>query len=177
MNSHTYTSRRANPWDFISATMHSLLLTLYMVVVVFHFFEHVLQVYQVFVLHWARPDSGGLLGFWAPQLLRSELLHFGYNLFQLVGLAVLLNGFAGQARRWWTVALVIQTWHFVEHTLMLAQAQTSVYLFGASQPMSLLQVLLPRIELHFLYNALVFAPTIVAVFLYWWSGSYRLRRS
>jgi hypothetical protein len=177
MNNHPQTTYHTNPKYFLTDTMHSLLLTLYMIAVIFHFFEHVLQICQAFVLHWARADSGGLLGLWAPQLLASELLHFGYNLFQLVGLAVLLKGFAGRAQRWWAIALAIQTWHFIEHTVMLVQAQTSLYLFGASKPMSLLEVLLPRIELHFLYNALVFVPTAIAVFLYWRSGSYQLRRS
>lgn len=175
MNNYNY-PRTRRPY-FITDTMHRQMLTLYLIAIVFHAFEHVLQIYQLLVLQWARPDSGGLLGLWAPELLRSELLHFGYNLFQLVGLVVLLRGFTGLAQRWWITALIIQTWHFIEHAVMLAQAHSGMYLFDASKPTSLLEVLLPRIELHFLYNALVFVPTVVAVILYWRTGSYKLRQA
>ena len=40
---------------------------------------------------------------------------------------------------------------------------SGVYLFGASIPTSVVQVLVPRVELHLIYNMLVFAPMMVAM--------------
>jgi hypothetical protein len=83
----------------------------------------------------------------------------------LAGLILLRPGFTGEARRWWTVALVIQWWHFVEHFLLLIQAQTGDHLLGRPVPTSVLQLVFPRVELHLAYNALVFVPMAYAVLL------------
>jgi hypothetical protein len=57
----------------------------------------------------------------------------------IVGLVLLRPGFVGRARAWWTVALVIQFWHHIEHLLLLIQAQTHVFFFGATVPTSVAQ--------------------------------------
>jgi hypothetical protein len=72
----------------------------------------------------------------------------------------------GSALIWWTVALAIQAWHHCEHLLLLGQALTQRNLFGAPAPTSILQLVLPRMELHLFYNAVVFIPMVIAVYLH-----------
>jgi hypothetical protein len=91
---------------------------------------------------------------------------YGYGLVMLVGLALLRPGFVGRARFWWTVALVIQFWHHIEHLLLLTQAQTGHNLFGRPVPTSLLQLVIPRVELHLFYNSIVFVPMMIAVYFH-----------
>jgi hypothetical protein len=93
----------------------------------------------------------------------SEWLHYGHAAAMLVGLVLLRPAFHGRARTWWDIALAIQVWHHLEHLLLLAQAQTGVYLVGASVPTSILQLVFPRVELHQTYNALVATPMVVAM--------------
>jgi len=137
-----------------------------MVIVLAHWAEHLAQAYQIWVLGWARPKARGVLGMWFPWLVTSEWLHYGYALVMLVGLFLLRRGFVGRARGWWTVALVIQFWHHVEHLLLLVQAQTHHFLFGKAVPTSVLQLAFPRVELHLFYNSVVFIPMIIAVYLH-----------
>jgi hypothetical protein len=150
----------------INGPWHRRALFVYMLVVFGHWVEHILQAYQVFVLHWAGPDAGGLLGLWLPWLAKSEVLHFVYNFSLLTGLLLLRPGFHGRARAWWSVASLIQGWHFFEHLLLQVQWLSGVYLFGVSQQTSILQLWIPRVELHFLYNTLVFLPMLFGLFFY-----------
>lgn len=147
----------------VKKTWHTQALGLYMLLVGGHAAEHVVQVAQAFVLEWARAESGGILGLWFPDLMRSEVLHFSYNMLQLIGLLLLYDGFSGRARRWWQVAIVLQGWHFFEHFLLQAQWLTKVYLFGAAKQTSIGELLVPRIELHFIYVTLVLIPTVAAL--------------
>jgi hypothetical protein len=157
---------KVSAFYLLHGAWHRYALALYMVLVLLHATEHVVQIVQAFVLAWSRPDAGGVLGLWFPQLASAELLHFSYNFFQLSGLLVLRGGFQGRARRWWTIAIGFQAWHFFEHTLLQVQWLTGFYLFNQPQQTSLLQMFVPRIELHFIYNMLVVVPTLVAVYLY-----------
>lgn len=173
------TKKQAYPLFMVHGEWHKPMLALYMVLVLFHFSEHILQVIQAFVLHWERAASGGLLGLWRPDLASSEVLHFMYNGFQFVGLIILLGGFTGKARFWWKIAIAAQAWHFFEHVLLQVQYVSGNYIYGASKQMSLLEAFFPRIELHFVYNLLVVAPTLIALFYYfrqkggllWWRTS------
>ena len=74
------------------------------------------------MLGWPRPQAGGVLGLWFPFLVSSEILHYGYAIVMLIGLWMLRKGFTGLSRKWWTVALVIQFWHHIEHALLQTQA-------------------------------------------------------
>ncbi|WP_341720557.1 hypothetical protein QQG74_13165 [Micromonospora sp. FIMYZ51] len=148
----------------LNAQHHRTALGLYLVLVVAHWAEHLVQAYQIWVLGWARPQAQGLLGAQFPWLVTSEWLHYGYALVMLVGLILLRPGFVGRARLWWTVALAIQFWHHIEHLLLLLQAQTGHFLFGAAAPTSVLQVLYPRVELHLFYNSVVFIPMVIAMY-------------
>ncbi|MEU4219511.1 hypothetical protein [Actinoplanes sp. NPDC026623] len=156
--------RRSVSW--INGAGHRLVLGLFMVVVLAHWAEHLVQAFQIWGLGEPRPQARGVLGQFYPWLISSETLHYGYAIVMLIGLFALRNGFAGRARTWWTVALVIQFWHHIEHLLLLIQAQTHHFLFGAAVPTSILQHFYPRVELHLFYNTVVFIPMVVAMYFH-----------
>ncbi|WP_236567718.1 MULTISPECIES: hypothetical protein [unclassified Nocardiopsis] len=145
---------------------HRTWVQLFMVVVIAHWAEHLAQAVQLYVLDWPLAEARGVLGIPFPWLVSSEWMHYGYALVMLVGLALLLPGFTGRARTWWKISLWIQVWHHLEHFLLLLQALSGVRVAGREDPTSLIQLLIPRVELHLLYNALVFAPMLVAMYLH-----------
>ena len=154
---------------------HEPALWLYMAVVFGHWLEHIVQAYQVFLLGWARPDAGGVLGLWFPALASSEVLHFVYNLALLAGLWALRPAFRGRARLFWNAALAAQGWHFFEHLLLQIQWLTGFYLFGAEVQTGILQLWVPRVELHFLYNSIVFIPLAIGLFYHFYPSSAESR--
>ncbi|MBV7334364.1 hypothetical protein KFU94_40240 [Chloroflexi bacterium TSY] len=153
-------------FDSFKHIEHHVALWLYMFIVFGHFSEHGLQIYQVYVMGWLPKEAGGLLGLWFPELAQAEVLHFVYNGFQLGGIIFLYAGFRGSAKIWWTMALGAQCWHMFEHVLLQIQWLTGQYLFGAAEQMGIGQLFLPRVELHFLYNMIVFIPTMIGTYLY-----------
>jgi hypothetical protein len=155
--SPSFLSHLNGPW-------HRRSLQIFMGVVLMHFAEHVVQAYQVYVLRWPRHEAQGILGVWFPWLVHSEVLHYGYALIMLVGIWTLVPGFVGRARAWWLVALVIQFWHHIEHALLQGQAIAGRNLFGSSVPTSIVQLWIPRVELHLFYNTLVLVPMLVAMY-------------
>jgi hypothetical protein len=150
----------------VNSNHHRAALNVFMVVVIGHWAEHLAQAYQIWVLGWPRPKARGVLGEVYPWLVTSEWLHYGYALVMLVALFLLRPGFVGRARTWWTVALVIQFWHHIEHLLLLIQAQSGHNFFGRAVPTSLLQLVFPRVELHLFYNSIVFIPMMIAVYFH-----------
>ena len=150
----------------LNGRYHRPALAVFMVVVLAHWAEHIVQAWQIWVLHLPRPQARGLLGEPFPWLISSEWLHYGYALVMLIGLFLLRPGFTGKARTWWTVALVIQFWHHIEHFLLLLQAQTGHFFWGRPVPTSILQLVYPRVELHLFYNSIVFIPMLVAVYFH-----------
>lgn len=148
----------------LNGAWHERALQIFMVIVVAHLAEHIVQAFQVYVLEWPVHQARGVLGQFFPWLVHAEVLHYGYALIMLVGIWVLLPGFVGRSRTWWLVALGIQFWHHIEHALLQGQAIAGRYLFGASAPTSIAQLWIPRVELHLLYNTLVFIPMIVAMY-------------
>ncbi|MDP4502112.1 hypothetical protein [Nonomuraea turcica] len=145
---------------------HKSALTIFMVIVVAHWAEHVTQAVQVYAWGWPLSEARGVLGMPFPWLVTSEWMHYGYALLMLVGLIMLRKGFTGRSRTWWNISLGIQVWHHLEHLLLLVQKLSGVYLAGRPVPTSVLQLVLPRMELHLFYNALVFAPMVVAMLLH-----------
>ncbi|HYT71048.1 MAG TPA: hypothetical protein VEK78_06660 [Gemmatimonadales bacterium] len=105
-----------------------------------------------------------MLGQWFPWLVHAEVLHYGYAAIMLAGIWILLSGFSGRSRHWWLAALVIQFWHHFEHALLQGQVIAGWSLFGSPVPVSIVQLWIPRVELHLLYNALAFVPMAVAVY-------------
>ena len=153
-----------NRW--VNRDHHRAVLGVYLLIVLAHWAEHLVQAYQVWVLNWPRPQALGLLGEVFPWLISSEWMHYGYAIVMLIGLFLLRPGFVGRARTWWTVALVIQFWHHIEHLLLLIQAQTNHNFWGSPVPTSILQEIYPRVELHLFYNSVVFIPMVIAMYLH-----------
>jgi hypothetical protein len=143
---------------------HKPALQLYMVVVLAHWAEHLVQAVQIYALGWPVPDSRGILGLYFPWLVKSELLHYGYAIVMLIGLWVLRTGFVGRSRKWWMIAFWIQFWHHIEHALLQGQAIFGENLFGRPVPVSLVQLWVPRVELHLFYNTIVFIPMVIGMY-------------
>jgi len=164
----TQSGLRARPgWiDRINSTAHEKALWIYLAIVVAHWAEHLTQAFQIWVLEMPRPEAKGVLGYFIPALVTTEALHFTYAVLMLAGLVLLRPGFAGAARTWWTISLAIQGWHLVEHSLLQLQAIVGVNFFSSPVPSSILQNWIPRVELHLFYNAIVFIPMVVAMWLH-----------
>jgi hypothetical protein len=150
----------------LNTRWHRPALLVFGIIVLGHWAEHLAQAYQIWGLGWTPQQSRGVLGMPFPWLIKSEWLHYGYALVMLIGLFLLRPGFTGRSRTWWTVALVIQFWHHIEHLLLIIQAQTGHHLLGRPVPTSILQLWFPRVELHLFYNSIVFLPMVVAIYLH-----------
>jgi hypothetical protein len=148
----------------LNGPWHERALRAFMIVVIAHWAEHLAQAYQVYMLGWPLHQARGVLGQAFPWLVHSEALHYGYALIMLGGIWTLLPGFVGRSRTWWLVALVIQFWHHIEHALLQGQAIAGRTLFGAPAPTSILQLIVPRLELHLFYNTVVFIPMMVSMY-------------
>jgi hypothetical protein len=142
---------------------HKVALYAFTFIVVAHWAEHITQAIQIYALGWARPKAKGALGLAFPWLISSEWLHYGFALVMLIGLVALRPGFVGRARTWWSVALWLQVWHHLEHLILLLQAMTGHNLLGQKAPTSIIQLLVPRVELHLFYNTLVTIPMVIAM--------------
>jgi hypothetical protein len=161
---HPETSGLSGLRLFLNTTGHERALQLFLVVVLAHWAEHLAQAFQIWVLKWPVPESRGVLGLWYPWLVKSEVLHYGYALVMLIGLWLLWPGFTGTARPWWAASLGIQFWHHIEHGLLQWQALTGHNLFHSPVPTSIAQLWIPRVELHLIYNSLVFIPMMIAMY-------------
>src|SRR6202020_1500981 len=102
-------------YDKLNSVWHERALQVFMAIVLAHWGEHLVHAYQIYVMGWPRPKANGIVGLWYPWLIKSEVLHYGYALVMLIGLWILRKGFTGRSYTWWTVALVIQFWHHIEH--------------------------------------------------------------
>lgn len=147
----------------LNTRWHRPALFAFTAIVVAHWAEHLAQAFQIYVLGWQVPQARGVLGLAFPWLVTSEWLHYGYAVLMLVGFLALGSGFTGRSRQWWRATTWIQVWHHLEHLLLLIQALTGAYLLGAAKPTSIAQLVIPRVELHLFYNAIVTVPMIVAM--------------
>ncbi len=152
--------------DRLNARWHERALQIFTVIVLAHWAEHLAQAFQIYVLGWPPPAARGVLGLWFPWLVKSEALHYGYAVIMLAGIWLLRPGFVGKARTWWTVALVIQFWHHIEHALLQGQAIFAHNLFGSPVPTSIAQLWIPRVELHLIYNSIVFIPMVIGMYFH-----------
>jgi hypothetical protein len=153
--------------ETINGPKHETALRVFMVIVLGHWAEHLLQAIQIYVLGWPVPEALGLLGYFYPALVRSEALHYGYAVVMLIGLWMLRRGFTGtEDRRWWNLALAIQVFHHFEHFLLQAQVIVGHNLFDRPVPTSLIQLWVPRVELHLFYNTIVFIPMVIAMYFH-----------
>ena len=151
--------------DRLNGEWHETALRVFMLIVLAHWAEHLTQAFQIYALGWPVPESRGVLGHFFPWVVKSETLHYGYALVMLVGLFALRQGFTGTLeRRWWTIALAIQFFHHIEHGILQAQWLIGQNLFDRPVPTSLVQLWVPRVELHLFYNTIVFIPMVVAMY-------------
>jgi hypothetical protein len=160
------TDGQASFYDRINAAGHERAMQIFLAIVLAHWAEHLLQTFQIYVLGWPVPEARGLLGYFFPWAVQSELLHYGYALVMLAGFWLLRGGFApGELdRRWWMVALGIQFFHHIEHFLLQAQYLAGANLFDRPVPTSLVQLWVPRVELHLFYNTIVFIPMVIGMY-------------
>lgn len=150
----------------LNGQWHELALRLYMAIVLAHWAEHLFQASQIYLFGWPPPEARGALGYLFPWVVKSETLHYGYALVMLIGLWVLRKGFpeGGRDRQWWMVAFWIQFFHHIEHAILQAQPIIGQNLLGLPVPTSLVQLVVPRVELHLFYNTIVFIPMVVAMY-------------
>jgi hypothetical protein len=151
-------------YEKLNSQWHERALWVFMFVVLAHWGEHLAQAYQIWVMGWPTAKANGILGLWYPWLIKSEALHYGYAVVMLIGIWVLRKGFTGRSLTWWTVALYIQFWHHIEHLLLITQATIHHNLMGKPVPYSLIQFLIPRVQLHLFYNSIVFIPMVIAMY-------------
>jgi len=144
---------RQSFYDRLNSQWHERALFIFMAIVLGHWGEHLAQAYQIWVM-----------GLWYPWLIKSEALHYGYALIMLIGIWVLRKGFAGRSYIWWMVAFWIQFWHHIEHLLLIGQATFHHNLFGKPVPFSIVQLFIPRVQLHLFYNSVVFIPMVIAMY-------------
>ena len=137
-------------------------LQVFMAVVIAHWAEHLLQVFQIYALGWSPHAAGGMLGYLFPWLAHSEVLHFSYAVVMMIGLIWLRGEMCLGASGWWTATTVIQAWHLFEHSLLQAQALTHPF-FDKAVPTSIVQLWFPRVELHLFYNTIVTVPMAIAL--------------
>lgn len=150
----------------LNTVWHERALQIFLAIVLAHWAEHLVQAYQIWGLGWPIPESRGVLGYWFPWMVSSEILHYGYALIMLVGLWIFRKGFIGQSYTWWMISFWIQFWHHIEHALLQGQAIVGENLANSPVPISIVQFVIPRVELHLIYNTLVFIPMIVAMYLH-----------
>lgn len=148
----------------LNGIWHKPALQAFMVIVLAHWAEHLTQAVQIYAMGWPPPQARGVLGLFYPWLIKSEALHYGYAVVMLFGIWLLRPGFTGLSNKWWTAALVIQFWHHIEHALLQGQAIAHHNLFGSPVPMSILQLWIPRVELHLFYNTIVFIPMVIGMY-------------
>jgi hypothetical protein len=148
----------------LNGVWHETALRLFMVIVLAHWAEHLAQAFQIYVLGWPPPAARGVLGQFYPWLVSSEVLHYAYALVMLAGLWVFRSGFSGVSLRWWLIAFWIQFWHHIEHAILQTQAIVGHNLLGRPVPTSLVQLWVPRVELHLFYNTIVFVPMVIGMY-------------
>lgn len=151
-------------YEKINTRWHKPALQFFMFIVLAHWGEHLFQAYQIYVMGWPRPKALGMLGLVYPWLVKSETLHYGYALIMLIGIWALRKGFTGISHTWWMVSFWIQFWHHIEHGLLQYQALVHHNLFHSPVPTSILQLVIPRVELHLFYNTVVFIPMVIAMY-------------
>ena len=161
----------------LNTEWHERALQGFMLIVLAHWAEHLLQAFQIYALGWPVPQALGALGYFFPYLVRSEMLHYGYAVVMLIGLWILRSGFNGESdRKWWTIALSIQFFHHIEHFLLQSQYLLGHNLFGRPVPTSILQLWVPRVELHLFYNTIVFIPMMIAMYYHMFPSPAATRR-
>jgi hypothetical protein len=177
----------------LNTVWHKPALWLFAFITLAHWGEHLAQTFQVYVLGWPLKQSFGLVGMFFPWMVKSELMHYLYAIVMLIGLWILRRGFTGRSYVWWMIAFWIQFWHHIEHALLQYQVIHGVNFLGAPAPISIIQMLgliegpaasgfnglltgppvhdlssllfiVRRLEVHMIYNTIVFIPMAIGMF-------------
>jgi hypothetical protein len=61
----------------LNGDRHETALRVFVAIVLAHWGEHLLQAFQIYVLGWPVPEARGLVGYFFPVLVSSEILHYG----------------------------------------------------------------------------------------------------
>ncbi len=124
-----------------------------------HVLEHTAQMVQLHVMGLPAAQSRGIVG-----ALDLEWVHFGWSLWVLIASAVLLRRFP--RARWLALAVALGVWHELEHTSIMSTflATGVVGTPGLLAAGGALWGGLPirRPDLHFLYNAMISIPLLLA---------------
>ena len=158
------TSKWSDYLEALNDRWHEAALWLFLVVVLGHFSEHIVQVYQIYGLGWLPSEAGGILGLKFPFLVTSEWLHIFYNGLTWIGVMLLRHGFKNKGKLWWNITILFATWHLFEHLILQYQYMTGDFWFGRAVQTGIGQLWFPRPELHFVYNMLVFTPMMIAYY-------------
>jgi hypothetical protein len=179
----------------LNTTWHRPALYFFTFIVLAHWAEHLVQAFQVYVLGWPLNRSFGLVGMLYPWLVKSEAMHYAYAFVMLVGIWILRRGFTGRSYVWWMIAFWIQFWHHIEHGLLQAQVIYGHNFFNAPGPISIIQMigflegpastgfngllvgppkhdmsgllyLVRRMEVHMMYNTIVFVPMVIGMYFH-----------
>lgn len=157
-------ARAAGYPDRLVATGWIALLGLLALTQTAHLFEHIAQIVQIHVLHLVGASAQGIIG-----QLNIEWVHFTWNTLVLVALLALLSVPHLRTNPWLIAVTPLATWHFVEHSVMIATyIQTGISgTPGLLSSGGLLFGGLPiaRPDLHFLYNLVETVPLLVAWFV------------
>src|SRR5271154_6176825 len=94
---HINSSDGQSLYEKLNSQWHERALQIFMVIVLAHWAEHLVQAYQIYVMGWPRPKALGLVGLWYPWLIKTEALHYVYALVMLVCIWVFRKGFTGRA--------------------------------------------------------------------------------
>lgn len=142
-----------------------------------HWLEHIFQAYQVYVMHMPRACALGMLGMKYPWLVKTESLHFGFAVFTTIGLLMLWHVYVTgkvasdqifimpRSAPSWMAATYISIWHLFEHSLLFYQAIMHHNFWGRPVPTSVIQLFIPRIELHLFYNSMVTVPIAMSMYM------------
>jgi hypothetical protein len=161
----------------LNSERHEFALRLFVFIVLAHWVEHLLQGIQIYVLGWPVPEARGALGLLFPWLIKSETMHYGYAVVMLIGLCLLRSGFTGKVDHfWWMLAFWIQFFHHIEHGLLQAQVLIGHNLMDRPVPTSIVQLWVPRVELHLFYNTIVFVPMVIAMYYHLFPPAEELAR-
>ena len=91
---HAHTATAPGPMPFVerlNGPWHERAMQAFMVIVLAHWAEHLLQTLQIYVFGWPVPEARGAIGYFFPWVIKSEVLHYGYAVVMLAGLWVLLQ--------------------------------------------------------------------------------------
>lgn len=131
---------------------------IFIAIVIIHFLEHVVQLYQLYILDWPRPQCLGLLSLNFPWLMTSEWLHYLFAYVMLWGLIEFKD--KALNKKWWNTAKYLQYYHYLEHMILLLQMMRGI---PFAERISIGGLFFPRMELHFFYNLMIIIPMMLAL--------------